>query len=84
MARFLVFFGGGRDTHAAEFFGIVFAEEDFPLFATLEDFLLLRSDAFPNFDLDFFFLAKDVADGLDNVLTDGVAVLDELDFVALH
>ena len=80
----MVLFGGGGDAHTTEFVGIVFAEENFPFLAALEDFLLLGSDAFADFDLDLFFFAKDIGDGLDDVLADGIAVLDKLDFVALH
>jgi len=80
----LVLFGGGGDTHAAEFIGIVFAEEKVPLLAAFEDFFFLGRDALADFDLDLFFLAEDIGDGLDDVLADGVAVLDKLDFIALH
>ena len=84
MAGLLVLFGGGGDTHAAEFIGIVFAEEEVPFLAAFDDFLFLGRDALADFDLDLFFLAKDIGDGLDDVLADGVAVLDKLDFIALH
>ena len=84
MAGLLVFFGGCGNTNAAEFIGIVFAEEDVPLLAAFEDFFFLGSDALADFDLDFFFFAKDFGNGLNDMLANGVAVFDELDFVALH
>jgi hypothetical protein len=84
VAGLLMFFGCGGDTHAAEFIGIVFAEEKFPLLAAFEDFLFLGRDALADFDLDLFFLAEDIGDGLDDVLADGVTVLDKLDFIGLH
>ena len=83
VAGFLMLFGCGRDTLAAKFFGIVFAEEDIPFFAAFQDFLLLGSDALADLDLDFLFFFEDIGDGLDNVLANGVAVLHEFDIVAL-
>jgi len=84
VAGLLVLFGGGGDTHAAEFIGIVLAEEEIPLLTAFDDFLFLGSDALADFGFDLFFFAQDVGDGLDDVLADGVAVFDELDFIALH
>jgi hypothetical protein len=79
-----VFFGGCGYALAAKFFGVIFPVEDVPLFAAFEDFFFLGSDALADFGFDFFLVAEDVGHGLDHVLTDGVAVLDEFDFVALH
>jgi hypothetical protein len=84
VAGFLVLFESSGDTGAAKFVGIIFAEEHIPLLAAFENFLFLRGDALANLLLEFFFIAEDVGDGLDHVLTDGVAVLDEFHFIALH
>src|ERR1700688_724589 len=37
--------GGGGDSHATEFVGVILAVEDVPLFAAFEDFFFLRRDA---------------------------------------
>jgi hypothetical protein len=83
VAGSLVFLWRGRDALAAKFIGIIFAEEDVPLLAALKDFFLLRGDAPADFDFDFFLFLKDVSDGLHDMLANSIAVLDELDFVAL-
>src|SRR6266481_1625272 len=84
VAGFLVLFGGGGDAGAAEFVGIILAEQQVPLLAAFENFFFLRGDLLADFDLDFFFLAQDVGHGLDHVLADSVAVFDKFHFVALH
>ncbi len=84
MPGFLMFFRSGGNPHAAEFFAVIFAEQDVPLFAAFDDLFLLGSDALADFDFDFFFLAQNISDALDDVLADGIAVLDKFDFVGLH
>ena len=84
VAGLLVFFRGCGDAHAAEFFAVILAEEDVPLFAAFKNFFFLGSDALANFHFDFFFFAEDVGHGLNHVLTNSVAVFDEDDVVALH
>ena len=79
----MVFFGGGGDALAAEFFGIIFAEKDVPLLAALEDFFFLGGDALADFEFDLLLVLEDICKSLNDVLADGVAVLDELDFVGL-
>src|ERR1700676_395885 len=78
----LVFFGGGGDAHAAEFFGVVFAVQDLPLFAAFDDFFFLGSDALADFEVGFFFFAERGGDNLDDMLANGVAIVDEFDVVA--
>ena len=78
----LVFFGAGGDAHAAEFFGVVLAIEDFPLFAAFDDFLFLRSNAFADLEVGFFFFAERGGHDLDDLLANGVAIVDEFDIVA--
>jgi len=80
----LVLLRGRGDSHASEFLGVVFAEQNVPFLTAFEDFLFLRSDALADLDFDLLLFLQDVGHGLDHVLTDGVAVLDELDFIALH
>src|SRR6516162_144208 len=82
--RPLVFFWSGRNPHAAQFFGIIFAEQHVPLFAALEDLLFLRSNPLANLLLDSFLFLQDIRHRLHHVLPDGVAVLHEFHFVALH
>ena len=84
VAGFLMFFWGGGDAHAAEFFAVIFAEKDVPLFAAFENFFFLGGDALANFHFDFFFFAEDVGHGLDHVLSNGVAIFDKDDVVTLY
>src|SRR5258707_6286489 len=45
------------DSHSAHLFRIILAIEQFPFFASFEDFFFLRADFFPNFGVHrFFFL----------------------------
>src|SRR5271157_3176359 len=83
VASLLMFFWSGSDAGAAQFIGIIFAEEDVPLFAAFQNFFFLRGDLLADFHFDLFFLAKNVGHGLDHVLADGIAVLDKFDFIAL-
>jgi len=77
-----MFLGGRGYAHAAKFFGIVFAIEEVPLFAALEDFFLLRSNAFAGLEFSFFFLAERGGEDFDDLTTDGVAVVNKLDVIA--
>jgi hypothetical protein len=79
-----VFLRGCGYAHAAKFFGIVLAIEEVPLFAALDDFFLLRSNAFAGFEFSFFFLAEGGGEDFDDLTADGVAVVNELDVVAGH
>src|SRR5260370_22565658 len=73
---------GGGDSHAAELIAVILAIEDVPLFAALENFFLLRSDALADFGVGFLFVLQRGGENLHDLLADGVAVLDEFHFVA--
>jgi len=57
VAGFLMLFGSGGNPRAAQLIGIIFAEQEVPLFAAFQNFLFLRGDFFADFNFDFFFLA---------------------------
>src|SRR5260370_33813430 len=48
----------GGDSHAAELVAVILAIEDVPLFAALENFFLLRSDALADFGVGFLFVLQ--------------------------
>ena len=77
-----MFFGSGGHTHAAKFFGIIFAKQQIPLFAAFENFFFLRGDALAGFELGFLFFAQRGGENLNDLTPDGVAVVDEIDVVA--
>ncbi len=77
-----MFFGGGGHPHAAKFLGIIFAKEQIPLFAAFENFFFLRGDALAGFELGFFFFAQCGGNDLNDLTTNGIAVVDEIDVVA--
>jgi len=83
VAGSLVLFGSRGDTLAAKFFRVVFAKKDVPFLAAFQNFFFLGRDALADFDLDLFFFFEDVGHGLNHVLTDGVAIFDKFDFIAL-
>src|SRR6266446_7892643 len=74
--------GGGGDSHAAQFVGVILAIEDVPLFAAFEDFFFLRRDALADFGVGFLFVLQRRRKDLHDLLADGVAVFNKFYFVA--
>src|SRR5947209_11119588 len=71
-----------RHAHVFQFLYVILALEDVPLLAAFDDFFFLRADLLANAGIDFFLFTQVVLEDLDDVLTNGVAVLDELHVVA--
>src|SRR5215472_9788034 len=76
--------GGRGDSEPAKFVLVVLFVQHIPLFAAFQDLFLLRGDALADFQLDFLFVAENGRQNLDDVLTNGVAVINEFHFVAGH
>src|SRR5579859_483975 len=74
--------GSGGDAHAAKFVGVVFAVEHVPFFAAFENFFFLRSDFLAHFDVRLFFFAQRISEDRHDLLADGVAVFNEVHFLA--
>src|SRR5260370_12208484 len=74
----------GGDAHAAKLILVILLVEDVPLLAAFQDFLFLRSDSLAHFQFDFLFVFQRGRQNLHHLLPNGVAVVDEFHFFALH
>src|SRR5712692_1302870 len=81
--RSVAIVGRGGNAHAAELIEVILLVKNVPLLAAFQDFLFLRGNAPADFQLDFFFVSQHGGQNLDDLLADGVAVVDEFHIVAV-
>src|SRR5229473_2885310 len=74
--------GRGGDAHAAKLILVIFFVEDVPLLAAFQDFFLLRSDFLAHFQFNLLFFFQCGGQNLHDLLSNGVAVVDEFHFFA--
>src|SRR5205807_1203651 len=77
-----VLLGGRSDTVAAEFLRVKLAIEDAPLFAVFQNFLFHGANFFARFGVPLFLFAQLVRQDGNDALSNRVAVLDKLNFIA--
>src|SRR6266478_930028 len=72
------------DAHAPKLIAVILLEEYVPLFAALEDFLLVRSNLFADIQLHFLFFLQRSRQDQHHLLPDGVPVVHKFHVVARH
>src|SRR6266478_1250767 len=76
--------GRRSNAHAAKLIAIILLEEHVPLFAALEDFLLVRSNLLADIQLHFLFFLQRGRQDQHHLLPDGVPVVHKFHVVARH